>query len=194
MLTVELRDQKGLPVSAAVVSLTRDANQTSTSAATTSIMAQEGQTFVPRVIAIERGGSLQFTNRDDTKHHVYSFSAPKIFQIPLFGQSEKPAVTFDRPGVVTIGCNIHDTMRGFVIVLDTPYFAMSGADGIAVVDVGDVGDATTGELTIWHERMVSPYNPEPLHSAGFAEKQVRTLALKAPPKSIRRGLDAWKKP
>lgn len=191
MLTVELQDQNGLPVSAAVVSLTRDIDQTSALPPATAIMAQQGQEFVPRVLAIARGGSVQFTNRDDTKHHVYSFSAPKPFEIPLFGRNEKPAVVFDQPGVVTIGCNIHDSMRSFVIVLDTQHFAVSGDDGVAIVDLGD---ATSGELNIWHERMASPFQPEPLLSAALSEKQVRTLTLKAPPKPLRRGLEAWKNP
>lgn len=191
-LVVEVRDQNGQPVSDAVVSYVRAAGHGVPQASTTPVvMAQERQTFVPRVIAVPRGGSVQFTNRDATQHHVYSFSSPKTFEIPLFGQTEKPVLVFDQPGVVAVGCNIHDSMKAFVIVLDTPHFAVSGVDGIARVEIGDGG---SGQLDLWHERLQAPQQPKSLNSGAVTEKQVLTLTLKTQPPAVRRGLGAWKKP
>jgi len=190
-LSLQLTDQDGKPVSEAVISVVVPGDQNAAAPGPSVVMAQEGQMFVPHVVAIQRGGSVQFTNRDTTLHHVYSFSTPKVFEIPLFGQSEKPAMVFDQAGLVTVGCNIHDAMKGFVLVLDTPYFAQTGADGVAVIEIPDVPEA---ELHIWHERLVAPLEAEKLHADALGGKQTRVLQLKAPPPPVRRGLGAWKAP
>jgi plastocyanin len=190
-LAVHVTDQDGKPVSEAVVSVMVAGGQNVAASGQPVVMAQERQMFVPRVVAIQRGGSVQFTNRDATQHHVYSFSTPKVFEIPLFGQSEKPAMVFEQAGLVTVGCNIHDSMQAFVVVLDTPHFALTGADGVARIDLQGAGE---GELHIWHERLESPFSAETLGSEGLTGRQVRTLRIKAPPPPVRRGLGAWKAP
>ena len=95
---------------------------------------QKNKTFRPFVSAVPVGTTAYFPNRDGIGHHVYSFSATKPFMLPLSDAEQSSPVTFDKPGVVTIGCNIHDWMVAYVYVLETPYYAISNAQGNAVIE------------------------------------------------------------
>lgn len=119
----------------------------------TAIIDQRNATFVPGVIGIATGTRVTFPNSDNTLHHVYSFSPAKTFQLPLYSGQRADPVLFDKPGVVTLGCNIHDWMVAHVVVLDTPWHARSGDDGRVRLQ------APPGEyeLRIWHERAAAPY-------------------------------------
>ena len=119
----------------------------------TAIVDQRNATFVPGVIGIETGTLVTFPNSDNTLHHVYSFSPAKTFQLPLYSGQRADPVLFDKAGVVTLGCNIHDWMVAHVVVLDTPWHAQSGDDGRVRLQ------APPGEyeLRIWHEREAAPY-------------------------------------
>ena len=103
-------------------------------------MDQVNLEFVPRLLVIQRGAEVNFPNSDTVSHHVYSFSAPKAFALPLYKGEEHSPVRFEQPGVVILGCNIHDRMVGYILVADTPYFAISDATGQAVVDGLPPGD------------------------------------------------------
>jgi len=112
-------------------------------------MDQLNRQFRPRAIAIEQGGHVRFLNNDDVRHHVYSFSAPKRFELPLY-QGEPPEdIHFEEPGEVILGCNIHDWMVGWVHVMDTPYFAFADEQGRAEQEIPP-GEY---ELRIWHPRL-----------------------------------------
>jgi len=102
------------------------------------------------VLAIEVGTSVNFPNRDNIRHHVYSFSSPKKFELPLYIGTPAAPVVFDSPGVVVLGCNIHDWMVAYVYVLPTPHFARTGADGRARIE--DV-PAGAHEIRVWHPRL-----------------------------------------
>lgn len=123
---------------------------------------REGQ-FVPRVLPVTTGTRVDFPNSDKVRHHVYSFSPTKRFELPLFGESGAAPVLFDRAGVATLGCNIHDWMVAYVVVLDTPYFARSGADGVSTLTAPE-GDY---ELQVWHPG---------LPAAGVAPRRVSLTA------------------
>lgn len=94
---------------------------------------QRGREFIPWMTVVQTGTSVDFPNNDTIRHHVYSFSEPKRFEIKLYAGKPGQPVVFDRPGQVDIGCNIHDWMEAHVLVVDTPYFARTGADGRATV-------------------------------------------------------------
>jgi plastocyanin len=94
---------------------------------------QRGREFIPWMTVVQTGTSVDFPNNDTIRHHVYSFSEPKRFEIKLYAGKPGQPVTFDRPGQVDIGCNIHDWMEAHVLVVDTPWFARTGADGRATV-------------------------------------------------------------
>jgi len=90
-----------------------------------------------------------FHNQDPTRHHVYSYSPAKQFERPVPANSDAPRVTFDKPGIVALGCNIHDQMLAYAVVLDTPYFAR--ADEKGVVSIPNLPNGNY-KATIWHPR------------------------------------------
>jgi len=95
---------------------------------------QKGRKFIPLVTVVQTGTSIAFPNNDTVRHHVYSFSPAKVFDLKLYiGQPENP-VTFDKAGTVVIGCNIHDQMVGYVHIVPTPYFAKTDAAGKARIE------------------------------------------------------------
>ena len=97
-------------------------------------MSQQGKAFVPDVLVVTRGTSVHFPNRDSVRHHVYSFSPIKKFELKLYTGTPANPVVFDKSGVAVLGCNIHDHMVGWVLVLDTPYFGTSAAPGVVRLD------------------------------------------------------------
>lgn len=138
-------------VAGTVVSLHRDGAAPATRPGT-AIMDQRGSAFVPRVLPVQAGARVSFPNNDRIRHQVYSFSEAKVFELPLYAGASLPPVEFDKPGVVVVGCNIHDAMIGYVVVLDTPYFARVGDDGRVVID------APPGRyrLQAWNSRQKGP--------------------------------------
>ena len=93
-------------------------------------MAQKNMLFAPDLIAVHTGGAVEFPNLDDTYHNVFSYSKAKRFDLGRYRKDEKPGtVVFDKPGVVTVHCEIHDRMRGTVLVLETPYFQKTDSAG-----------------------------------------------------------------
>jgi plastocyanin len=126
-LTVTIRDSAGRPVEDAVV--IADAAGRPAPAPGRFVINQRDMQFVPYVLVIPVGSTVEFGNLDPFRHHVYSFSAAKKFELKLFGQGETRPVRFDRPGLVSIGCNIHDAMQAFIQVVDTPFARKSDATG-----------------------------------------------------------------
>lgn len=96
---------------------------------------QLNRRFTPQLSIVQVGTSIDFPNSDNVRHHVYSFSPAKTFDLKLYAGRGAPPVTFDRPGLVVLGCNIHDSMVGFIIVTASPHFALSGANGRVTLDV-----------------------------------------------------------
>jgi plastocyanin len=92
---------------------------------------QVDKQFVPRVMPVLVGTSVSFPNNDNVRHQVYSFSPAKRFELPLYAGVPAQPIVFDKPGVVVLGCNIHDWMIGYVYVSESPYFAKTGANGKA---------------------------------------------------------------
>ena len=112
-------------------------------------IAQNNKQFEPYVTVIQVGTAVDFPNRDDILHNVYSFSKAKPFQLPLYKDKAPQPVVFDQPGVVILGCNIHDWMVAYVYVADTPHFAKTGADGRAVLTGLSPGSYL---VRVWHPR------------------------------------------
>lgn len=110
-------------------------------------MDQVDQQFVPKVLVIPVGSQVVFPNSDSVSHQVYSFSPAKKFQLPLYRGKPYPPVLFDREGVVTLGCNIHDPMRAYVYVVEAQYFGRT--DGAGSWTIGDV-EPGEYRIEIWH--------------------------------------------
>jgi plastocyanin len=119
------------------------------------VVDQIHKTFVPGLLPIVVGTSVRFPNHDQIHHHVYSFSPTKTFELPLYKGKEAPEVMFDKVGVVKIACNIHDWMSGIILVLPSPHFAVTDAQGRFVLENLPAGDYT---LVAWHE--LSKMKPE----------------------------------
>jgi plastocyanin len=185
---VVCEDEKHQRVADAVVWFTRtDAPEPpATPPAAPVAIVQRDQEFEPYVTPILVGTKIAFPNRDTVQHHVYSLSPPKRFEIPLYSGDAKETVTFDRPGIVTLGCNIHDWMAAYVVVLTTPHFAKSGADGTALVAGLPAGRY---KLEVWHPRLAGQVEREIVIATNDADPQVVFLVLK-PDRRIRRAPDA----
>jgi plastocyanin len=115
----------------------------------TAVMDQVQKQFVPHVLPVVVGTRVTFPNHDQIHHHVYSFSRTKKFELPLYKGEDAPPVTFDRLGAAKIGCNIHDWMDAVVLVVPTPYFAVTDEAGLFVLR--DLAPGTYG-VVAWHER------------------------------------------
>ena len=118
---------------------------------------QVDKEFVPGITLITAGSRIRFPNSDDILHHVYSFSSVKTFDTPLYGMADesKPAVSFDMPGVVEIGCNIHDWMLAYIYVGESDKMAISDDSGVATIQNLQAGDY---RLKVWHSRLSADEN------------------------------------
>jgi plastocyanin len=148
-LEVKVVDEQGRPVGRVAVYATAAGADVAAPAASTAVMDQEDNRFVPHLLVVQKGTSVSFPNHDDVSHHVYSFSEPKSFELGLYKGQVHPPVVFDAPGIVVLGCNIHDGMLGYIAVVDTPYYALSDMRGVARIDVPS-GDYT---VEVWTPRL-----------------------------------------
>jgi plastocyanin len=137
-------------------------------------MTQRNKTFVPDVLAIGTGESVQFPNADPVLHHVYSFSPAKAFELDLYSRDALPTVEFDSPGVVTIGCNIHDEMRGYIYVTSENRFGTSDSGGNA-----HFSGVASGEyaIKVWHSRLRTDSEMNVTVSIDNDESKSATVAL-----------------
>jgi plastocyanin len=129
-ITAEVKDSRGKPVADAVVYALPVTGKPPERKAP-AVIAHQNQQFVPFVSAVEVGTLVNLPNRDMVKHHAYSISPAKPFELPLYAGTPEAPLLFDKPGIVKIGCNIHDWMTAYVCVLKTPYFAITRGDGRA---------------------------------------------------------------
>jgi plastocyanin len=129
-----ITDERGRPLAdAVVVAFPSDGNLRIPGKPRDDAILQVDKEFVPKVTPVFVGSAVSFPNHDTVRHHVYSFSPVKKFELPLYqGVPAKPVV-FDKPGVVVLGCNIHDWMVAYVYVSESPHFAKTGADGKATI-------------------------------------------------------------
>lgn len=147
-LDVRVLDRNGEPVSGVAVYVLRP-GLPQRSPPDAAIMDQVDKRFVPHMLVIQAGTEVQFPNSDTVAHHVYSFSHPNHFKLQMYKGNAHPPVLFEHSGLVTLGCNIHDNMLGFILVVATDTFAMTDAAGHAMLDVESPGDA---EVRIWSPR------------------------------------------
>lgn len=167
-------DAAGQPLADAVVAVYVAGAPAQAPAGATAELAQRQKTFVPGVLAVQTGTAVQFPNFDTVRHHVYSFSPTKVFEIKLYAGTPAAPVVFDKPGTAVLGCNIHDRMQAFIRVVDTPHFARTDAAGRATIDL----PPGTHPAQVWHASLGIGAAPpsQPLATAGGAA----TLTLKQP--------------
>jgi plastocyanin len=186
IVRVVTRDPAGKPVADAVAYLVNlDSPAPVHPPADPVAITQKDQEFSPYVTPIVVGTRVVFPNMDTVQHHVYSVSPAKRFEIPLYIGDSKEAIVFDREGIVTLGCNIHDWMVAYVFVLSTPYFAKTGADGTAEVPGLPPGRY---RLAVWHPR-AGTVSRDLVVAESDDTTQVVSVVLK-PDHRIRRAPDA----
>ncbi|MBL4856650.1 MAG: methylamine utilization protein [Idiomarinaceae bacterium] len=112
------------------------------------VVDQVNKQFTPTVSAVEPGTDVVFPNSDNIRHHVYSFSEAKNFELKLYSDKEKPSVNFDKAGIVTLGCNIHDQMVAYVLVSDEYDIAVTNEQGIVELKVEE--NSAPAEIRVWH--------------------------------------------
>ncbi|MFP5447555.1 MAG: methylamine utilization protein [Alphaproteobacteria bacterium] len=182
-LQVTVTNMAGAPVRDAVVSLKPSAGGWAVNSRTKFSwnyeMVQHNIIFDPHVLVVPTGAEVTFPNRDKVRHHVYSFSPAKTFEIKLYGREENRKVVFDKPGVVSLGCNIHDGMIAYVFVSDTVYVAKTGADGVAVLRGLPAGAA---RVAVWQPKIRAPGAQKTLSVTLPAQGMVRqTVAVNVRP-------------
>jgi hypothetical protein len=167
-LVVELRDARGVPIPGAVTWAIPEGRRLPPPARV-AVMDQRNRTFVPHVLTIQTGTAVTFPNSDNVRHQVYSFAAAKKFQLPLYEGTPAAPVVFDKPGVVSLGCNIHDRMSAFIVVVDTPYFASLGPERAELSELPD----GRYEVHVWYEGMHTEPAPQPVVLAGGERRELR---------------------
>jgi plastocyanin len=152
-LRVSVLDSAGHSVAGVVILAESDTPQPDKHATRSAIMDQQHMQFVPRILVIQTGTAVDFPNSDQIQHQVYSFSEPKRFKLSLYAGHKYPPVVFDRPGLVTLGCNIHDGMIGYIYVTDSAFFGRSDDAGQLQLHGLPAGNYT---LTAWHPQIQEP--------------------------------------
>ena len=174
---VQVLDGAGKPLADAVAFLESREARSASRPAQGAEMAQMGKQFDPRVLVVPVGTSVQFPNRDTVRHHVYSFSPAKPFELKLYTGSAANPVVFDKTGVAVLGCNIHDNMTAWVVVVETPYYGRSAAPGKVVLANVPAGSYS---LRVWHPALAlgAPTLEQPLVvGTGEAAATVRMTGL-----------------
>ena len=129
------------------------------------VIDQKDKEFIPYVSVVQSGTKVVFPNHDKIRHHVYSFSDAKQFEIPLYKGIPAEPILFDRPGVVTIGCNIHDWMMAYNFVTETPYYAITDKTGETTVNL----PAGEYDIKVWHPNLRG--SPDKTSQSSFITEQ-----------------------
>jgi plastocyanin len=176
-LDAKVQDARGGAVRDAVVYAVPEGRQMAPARDKSAVMDQKNRTFIPHVLPVQTGTKVRFPNSDDIRHHVYSFSPAKPFQLPLYKGTPATPEIFDRAGVVTLGCNIHDQMSAYIVIVDTPHFQKTAASGKVTLRDLDPGRYT---VRIWYPDMREEPKPQVIAVKGDERASVTFVAGRAP--------------
>jgi plastocyanin len=178
-MTLTILDQNNQPVPNAVVILPGSNVSTPETSET---MDQIHSSFVPRVLVVQKNQYVNFPNHDDIRHHVYSFSLSKAFETKLYKGSEIPPIQFDTPGMVVLGCNIHDSMIGYIFVADNEYTVKTDENGLVTLPA-KLGD----KVSFWSERLIEGVNSQKVIDITSDTAQTVKLELLPPIEVVEHG-------
>ncbi len=148
-VTVSVFDNQGKPLANVPVVINMEQTPIKAPEAIAS-MDQVNRQFSPHILVVQKGANISFPNSDSIKHHVFSFSPAKRFELLLNKGLEEDPLLFDKSGIVELGCNVHDWMLGYIYVVDTPYFGKTNQHGLVKLEIPE----GNGEVSIWHPRIV----------------------------------------
>lgn len=169
-LQLRVSDTQGRPLKDAVAALVPEPKPVF-SQPLTAVIDQHNKMFVPGVMAIRTNTFVRFPNSDDIRHHVYSFSPAKKFELRLYHGMTAEPVLFDKPGTVVLGCNIHDSMVAYIYVVDTEFHAVGDVHG----NVSIQAPAGKYQLHIFHPRLTAtgPELPVTLSENAPLQQQIK---------------------
>ncbi len=169
-LTVQVVDSAGQPVPDAVVYAEGSAPLVKSPAQVD--VEQKDKKFIPLVTVVQTGTAINFPNNDTVRHHAYSFSTPKPFDIKLYAGTPTKPILFDKSGTVVVGCNIHDQMIAYIQVVDTPFFAKTDASGKA-----RIANIVAGKYSLkaWHYKQAAGI---PINEQTITYKDDATITVK----------------
>ncbi|KQP12718.1 methylamine utilization protein [Pseudorhodoferax sp. Leaf267] len=159
-LQVQVQDDAGKPLADAIVFLESAQAKAAVKPLHLFEIAQASRQFAPQVNVVPVGTAVTFPNRDTVRHHVYSF-APVKFELKLYIGTPASPVVFDKPGIAVLGCNIHDTMAAWVVIVETPHYGRASADGKLALNDVPPGNY---RLRVWHQNLPvgAPPTDQPL--------------------------------
>jgi plastocyanin len=166
--TVQARDAAGRPLADVVVAVELRGRPSKASGINAE-MGQRERQFTPLLLVVQTGTAVHFPNFDTVRHHVYSFSPIKVFETKLYVGTPAQPTVFDKSGVATLGCNIHDRMSAHIVVVDSPLFARTDASGQARLEL----PAGEHQLRFWHASMKTPLLRSQGLSMGSAATQTQ---------------------
>jgi plastocyanin len=175
---VQVQDAAGKPLAGAVALLDSPAARAAVRPRAGLEIEQADKKFTQRVSVVPLGSEVHFPNRDKVRHHVFSFSKAKPFEIKLYTGTPANPVLFDRPGIVVLGCNIHDTMVAWVVVAETPWAGQT--DALGQLRLADV-PAGSYTLRTWHPDLAPGAPPQEqalVVGAGEASAVVRLAGVR----------------
>ena len=167
-ISVAVKDQGGQPIAEAVVYANITVGVAPARPKREISVEQINKEFVPLISVLQTGTMVNFPNRDAVRHHVYSFSPAKTFEIKLYSGVPGKPILFDKPGEVVLGCNIHDAMLAYLLVVDTPLFAKTDKRGVAILDGLSAGEY---EVHFWY--------PGTAATANFVPQKIKLSATQS---------------
>ncbi|MDE3273080.1 hypothetical protein [Pseudoalteromonas sp. G4] len=177
-IAIKVVDKNNTPINDIVVYLTP---KSGTSDLPTNnhplVIDQQDKKFAPYITVMQKGQDIVFLNKDDITHHIYSVSGKNRFEFKLKAGSSKQIENISKTEEVAMGCNIHDWMSGFLLVVNTPYFAKTNTNGLSSISLKNSGEY---EISVWHPQLDTPsHKITETHSLNN-EKQTITLTLAKP--------------
>ena len=166
-LIASVRTPAGAPVEDAAIVLEPATGGPRANPRGRATIEQLDREFVPYLTIVQKGTAIDFPNRDPVKHHVYSFSPAKVFEIKLYAGKPAAPVVFDRAGEIVLGCNIHDWMAAYTLVVESPWFAKTDRTGIARIERVPPG---AYRLRLWHPRQTAAVGERPLRIGADAQR------------------------
>lgn len=180
-LSVRVTDAAGRPVRDVVVTFYPSVGARTPPRAGRYIVSQKNLQFHPFVSIVPVGADVSFPNLDPTKHHVYSFSPAKRFELKLFARDQSRTVHFDKPGVVALGCNIHDAMSAYIVVTNSAWAARTNAQGMASFAAAP---NAPGRVTAWHPYLRAPGGIAQQGLAAGQRSASFSIRLRPPPPAM----------
>lgn len=172
---IEVLGRDGKALTEAVVFLESAAAKAASRPLTGVEIEQADKRFTQRVTVVTVGSAVSFPNRDKVRHHVYSFSPAKTFELKLYIGTPAAPVVFDKPGIGVLGCNIHDTMAAWVVIVETPHHALTGNTGRVRLDNVPPGSY---RLRSWHPEL--PVGAPALDQALVVGPQAGSATVRMP--------------